>query len=388
MRASPLYKRIVAAKSKVVVCRGGTRSSKTMSICLKAMVWLLSSSESGYWSICRKTLPALKASALRDFEFLLDSAGVKGSLEHNKTELTYTYGSRTVEFFSLDDEQKIRSRKRNHLHLVEANEIDFNTFMQLIIRTTGQVYLDFNPDDINAWMNEKIEQERAAVKGDVEVIVSTYLDNPFLSKAEREEIEYLRTIDPELWSIFGEGNYGKVTGIIYKDYKLIDAIPEHLRCDVGLDWGFSKDPTAALLVAKENNKLYLDELLYQRGIINSQIGGILHPHRSKSVVADSAEPKSIEDLARQGFSIVPSVKGPDSVRNGVAACKEYELFVTKRSINLIKELTHYKLDSQGDPVDAYNHLLDAMRYVVQTKYRRPNVTGTVTKVNKYGNMIR
>lgn len=372
---------------KVVVARGGTRSSKTMSICLVALEWLLSSDEEGYWSVCRKTLPALKASALRDFLFLVNAMGVAHLLDYNKTELTFTFANRTVEFFSLDMEQKIRSRKRTHLHLVEANEIDFETFTQLIIRTFGKVYLDFNPDDINVWINDKIEQERASLKGDVCVIVSTYLDNNFLSAAEISEIEYLRNVDPELWSIFGLGEYGLITGLIYKKYTLVDEVPEDVEKFIGLDWGFTKDPTAALYVAKQNNRLYLDEIIYQRGIINSEIGAVLKPLR-KPVVADSAEPKSIEDLSRQGVSVVPSLKGPDSVRNGIDAMKEFDLCVTKKSINLIKELTHYKLDSQGVPVDAYNHLLDAARYVVQTKFKRSNVTGQTIKVNKYANMVR
>jgi len=386
MKASIVFDRLTNARKKIVVSRGGTRSSKTMSLCLKALMWLLTSEERGFWSICRKTLPALKASALRDFEFLLFESGAFNMVAHNKTELTFTFGDRTVEFYSLDDPQKVRSRKRTHLHLVEANEIDFETFIQLVLRTTGQVHLDFNPDDVDAWMNTKIEQERSAIKGDVDVIVSTYLDNPFLSIDEIEEIEYLKLVDPELWSIFGEGQYGKITGLIYKSFTLIDEMPD-IDYHIGLDFGF-KHPAAAVKVAKENQRLYLDEIFYARGKINAWLIEHLLPYKNKLIVADCAEPKSIEDLDRGGLRIVESLKGPDSVRHGISAMQEYELMVTKRSVNLIKELQKYRLDKDGDPITVWDDALSAARYVVQTKFKRANVTGQTIKVNKYANAIR
>jgi len=367
-KASPLFYEISDKKKKIVVCRGGTRSSKTMSLCLKALTWLCDSDADGYWSICRKTGPALKATALRDFEWLIQATDRR--VHYNRSDKTFSRGNRVVEFFSLDDEQKIRSRKRRYLHLVEANEVSFKTFTQLAIRTNGQIYIDFNPDDVDSWMNQEIEIKRAQLKGDVDVIVSTYLDNPFLTEEEISEIEYLKDVDPELWAIFGEGKYGKMTGVIFKNYTLIDEMPEHLDTIIGLDWGFSKDPTAGVIVARENKRLYLDEMFYKRGIINAEISTLLP--KNITIVADSAEPKSIEDLKRRGHRIIPSLKGPDSVRNGIDNMLEYEIFVTKRSVNLIKELNHYKRDEDGDIVSAFDHLIDGVRYVVQTKYRRPS----------------
>jgi phage terminase large subunit len=365
-KASPVFFDIQECEKKIVLCRGGTRSSKTMSLCLLALNWLCDSDEEGYWSICRKTLPALKATALRDFEWLIEAT--ERRVFYNKSERTFHRGNRVVEFFSLDDEQKIRSRKRRHLHLVEANEVNFHTFTQLAIRTSGKIYLDFNPDDIDSWLNQDIEIKRSQIKGDVDVVVSTYLDNPFLTDDEVAEIEYLRTVDPELWAIFGEGRYGKMTGVIFKGYQLVDTFPDHLDPIIGLDWGFSKDPNAAVKVGKQNNSIYMDELFYQKGLINSEISKLLP--KDVTIVADSAEPKSIEDLRRMGHRIVPSLKGPDSVRNGIDNMLKYDLFVTKSSVNLIKELNHYKRDADGDIVDAYNHLLDAARYVIQTKFRK------------------
>lgn len=369
MKATDVFFKLKDTKKKIIVCRGGTRSSKTMSICLLALEWLINAKEEqGYWSICRKTLPALKASAMRDFDFLLWELGLEATIERNKSENTYSFGGRTVEFFSLDAEQKVRSRKRRHLHLVEANEIDFHTFTQLLIRTSGRTYLDFNPDDVDIWINTEVEQKRALIKKDVDVIISTYKDNKFLTPEEIAEIEYLKEVDPELWAIFGEGKYGKMIGVIFKHYTLIDEMPDHLDRFIGLDWGFSKDPSAAAYVGKDGNKLYLDEIFYQSGLINKEIAPKLP--KEYTIIADSAEPKSIEDLKREGFRIIPSLKGADSIRNGIDNMLSYELFVTKRSINLIKELNHYKRDTNGDIVDAYNHLIDAIRYVIQTKFRK------------------
>ena len=384
----PIFIKNSKLTKKIAVNRGGTRSGKTMGIVGTAVMWLISPTPGTMWSICRKTLPALKATAYRDVLYLLDQLPevIREKIHHNKSDLTFTFGKKTIELFSLDDEQKIRSRKRDYLHVVEANEIDFETFTQLVLRTRIRVYLDFNPDDIDIWINNEIEIKRAAIKKDVEVIVSTYLDNPFLSIEEIEEIEYLKQVDEELWQIFGLGQYGKITGVIYKKYTVIEEYPKDVDYMIGLDFGFSADPNGALRVGKENNRLYLDELLYRGHMLNSEIASYLE--RDRLCVADSAEPKSIEDISRMGYRIIPSVKGKDSVRSGINMVKEYELFVTARSVNLIKELNRYKLDQHGDPIDGFNHLLDPLRYVVQTKYKRGQEMGIATKVNSYNNAIR
>lgn len=356
-----------------------------MSIVLNALVWLIDDRPGTMWSICRKTLPSLKATAYRDILFLIDllPEELKYKIHHNRTELSFSFGKKTIEFFSVDNQQKVRSRKRDYLHLVEANEIDYEDWHQMILRTKIQAFIDFNPDDDQVWIKTEIEETRALMKKDVDVIVSTYLDNPFLTKEEIAEIEYLKLTDPEMWRIFGEGQYGKLTGIIFPDITIIDEIPDHLDSIGGLDFGFTFHPSADVNVYKEGQRLFMDEVLYQRGLTNADLASMLSPLILQ--VADSAEPKSIEELNRSGLQVIPAVKGPDSIRNGISRMKEFELCVTARSINLLKEFRNYRWDPNrpNTPIDRMNHAIDAVRYVVQTKYKDGLEVGQSIKSNKF-----
>ena len=385
MQASGLLEDNTNAKGKVVINRGGTRSGKTVSLVQLAYLWLISSDEQGYWSICRKTLPALKASAYRDFISVCEWAGYWP--EHNKSELTFTFGPRTVEFYSLDDEQKIRSRKRNHLHLVEANEVDFETFTQLALRTTGKIYLDFNPDDPFTWIRTEIEEKRAGILKDVSVIQSTYKNNPFLAKHEVQEIEYLKEVDPNLWAVFGEGEYGKISGQIFSNWEIIDAMPDDLKnLYGGIDFGFTADPCAVVHVGVINNRLYLDEVLYERGVNNMRLAEMLD--KDIMYVADAAEPKSINELQRFDCQVTPALKGPDSVRAGIQRMQQFQLFITGRSTNLLKELKMYKHGPDNKPMGHFDHAIDAARYAVQTKLRPAAETGQMMRISRYGNMVQ
>jgi phage terminase large subunit len=389
MQVTRIFRRNQNSPEKIVINRGGTRSGKTYAIAQLAAVWLLTGrfrpdqpvQYQGVWSVVRATLPALKASAYRDFIEIITATNA--DVLWSKTEYTFTYGDRIVEFFSLDDPQKIRSRKRDYLHLVEANEIIFQSFIQLLIRTSRQVFIDFNPDIPDIWIRTELEEKRASELNDVDLIVSTYKDNPFLSDTERNEIEYLKRVDPQLWQVFGTGEYGMLTGTVFRPPVIVDSIPENIEYEYGgIDWGFSLDPTAVVRVARASDRLYIDEILFERSLVNSQI--MERIPKTLLYVADSAEPKSIEDMRRAGFRIIPSVKGPDSVRAGVNRMNEFTIHVTRRSVNVIKEMRSYKWDSQkNEPVDAFNHSLDAARYVVQTKMKRNNQTGDMLMVNSF-----
>ncbi len=206
---------------KIFLNRGSVRASKTYSIVQLAVIWL-SQAVGGaeqVWSITRRTLPALKATGYRDFKEIVASLNLWPLIHTNFTDFQFTFNNRMIEFFSLDDQSKVRSRKRDHLHIIEADEISYELFIQLSIRTKGRIYLDFNPSDPFSWLREEIEIKRSVVKGDVKVVVSTYKDNPYLSDVEVNEIEYLKEVDPELWKIFGTGEYGNLTDLIYKKYE-------------------------------------------------------------------------------------------------------------------------------------------------------------------------
>jgi phage terminase large subunit len=336
------------------------------------------------WSVIRATLPALKASAYRDFIAILSQMGVQ--VQHSRTEFTFTFGERMVEFFALDDAQKIRSRKRAYLHLVEANEITHADFIQLLIRTSRRVFLDFNPDIPDIWIRTELEQRRATELGDVLTIVSTYRDNPFLTADEKREIEYLQRVDPELWKVFGTGEYGRLVGTVFPEPSIVAQFPSDVEIIYGgIDWGYATDPTAVVRVGMAAQTLFIDEVVYERGLVNSEIFDRLP--KDILYVADSAEPKSIEDMRRLGLRIIPSVKGPDSIRAGIHRIREFSLVVTARSTNVLKEMRNYKYSADGEPIDAFNHAMDALRYVVQTKLKRNNTVGDSYPVSGYSNMV-
>ena len=378
---TPIFERNYDSPKRITVNRGGTRSNKTYSICQLMVFWLFTGHigeaqtiPKGVASIVRRTLPALKASAMRDFEEILHENGLYKFLSINKTEHTYAYKDRMVEFFSVDDEQKVRSRKRAILYCVEANEIDFKpTFYQLLIRTTHKVFMDFNPDDENVWINTELEQKRAFEKGDVEVIVSSYLDNTFLDENTIAELEYMIRTDPEYAAIFGRGEYGKISGLIIPDVTLVEKVPVGAKwIGAGLDFGFTNHPTALEDVYISGGELYVDELIYETRLTNPDIAQRLDAigfPKSKLIIADSAEPKSIMELQGMGYRVTGANKGKDSIVNGIDILKRYKINITHRSTGIIAERKRYKWATGSDgkplnyPIDKFNHGMDGLRYV-------------------------
>lgn len=386
-----VYVRNFHSKGKIVVNRGGTRSSKTYSLCQLAVRWLLTGRvrehqviPKGIFSIVRKTFPSLKSSALRDIIEILDNNGLSQYIQHNKTDHTMTLPGtgRYLEFFSVDQQQKVRSRGRNILYCVEGNELDYmSTFYQMLMRTKDLVFIDLNPDDPYNWINEEIETKRRVNRGDVDVIVSTYKDNPKLSREHVQEIEYMQEVDDELWRVYGLGEYGKVTGLVFPNVSIVRSIPDNLSSTAyGLDFGFTNDPSALIYGGVQNKiDLYLDEVFYERGLTNSDIAGYFRTYSvrdSHEIFADSADPKSIRELQSHGFNVSPAKKGPDSVIFGINTLKKYKIHITERSFNLIKESRKYKwkVDSDGNPtntpIDLFNHGWDASRYYAVMKLAR------------------
>ena len=308
--------------------------------------------------------------------------------DHNKTDRLISYKGRTLEFFSADDQQKIRGRKRNILFCNEANELEYKTdFFQLAIRTSDKIFIDFNPDDENVWINKRIEQERFNEKGDVEVIVSTYLDNPFLDANTVQEIEYLRYTDPEYWKIYGEGLYGNITGLIFPDVKMFSQFPECETVSYGLDFGYTNDPTAMIKVGISGNDLYLEEKIYQTGLTNDDIIDLFDIGKRERIFADAAEPKSIEHIKRKGWRIEAARKGADSIMNGIDLIKSFNVHIHEDSRNLQKEQRTYKwkVDSNGDalnkPLDKNNHAWDAIRYALTMTTKRKGRISNFKSIN-------
>ena len=381
-----IFDKNYASTKKIVVNRGGTRSSKTYSLNQICAIWLISGKygddlylREGVWTSVRKYRTNLDGTIIRDFEEILKENDWYNMVDHNKTKKTYKFRKRMVEFIGADDQQKLRGAKRNILYCNEANELEYKQeFFQLLMRTENKIFLDFNPDDEQVWINQEIEIKRAAEVGDVEVIVSNYKDNDHLPKSLVKEIEYLQQTDKEFWKIYGLGEYGNISGLIYENVEYVDKMPDCKFVAVGLDFGYSLDPSAALMVYKHGEELYLKEILYEKGLTNQDLAERLKPIVGRNeIICDSAEPKSIEELYRLGLNVKPAAKGKDSINNGIDILKRYKIKVVNSS-NLRKEFRSYKwsTDKNGNslnkPIDKFNHLLDALRYVALIHLKKHN----------------
>jgi phage terminase large subunit len=401
-----VYERNFNSKGRIVINRGGTRSSKTYSLSQLAIRWLLTGRvrehqviPKGIFSIVRKTFPSLKASALRDVVEILEEHNIMQYIQYNKTDhvMTLPGSGRYLEFFSVDQQQKVRSRGRSILYCVEANELDYmSTFYQMLMRTKDLVLIDLNPDDPYNWINEELEQKRAQKRGDVEVIVSTYKDNPKLSPEHVQEIEYMKEVDEELWQVYGLGQYGKITGLIFPNIQIVKTMPENLSSTgYGLDFGYVNDPSAMVYGGVQNKiDLYLDEILYQSGLTNPDLAGAFRTNSISSSVeifADSAEPKSITELRQYGYNVIGAKKGPDSVLYGIKNLQKFKIHITENSHNLLKELIKYKwkVDKEGKqtnvPIDMFNHGIDGARYYAIMKLSRPDNASSMMSGIDYSN---
>jgi phage terminase large subunit len=374
VKVGPVFEKNWDTKTRITVNQGGSRSSKTYSI-LQLLVVLAMQEKGKVYSIVRKSLPSLKMTAYRDFFEILRNLDLYDEARHNKSDYTYTLNGNLFEFISLDQPQKKRGARRDYLFCNEANELSWEDFFQLLVRTTGKIWIDYNPSDAFHWIYDKL-----LTRDDVTYIQSTYKDNPFLDASIVAEIERLATTDEDYWRIYGLGERGMSRATIFQFGTM--EVPENAKLlAYGLDFGFTNDPTSLVAAYESQGNLYFDELVYRTGMTNNDIANLftsLGIDRRSEVYADSAEPKSIEELYRRGFNIKPTTKGPDSVNAGIDIMKRYKLFITPRSTNLEKEMRNYKWveDKNGNllnkPIDAFNHAIDAARYAIFSKKNNPN----------------
>lgn len=348
---------------KIVSAQGSSRSSKTYNILIYLLSYILANKKS--LSIVRKTLPALKGSVFRDFkEIIQDKFKIWDNRCMNKSEMVYTFPNGSfVEFFSTDDEQKIRGRKRNILYCNEANEISFLEWQQLIMRTTDFSIVDYNPSFSDEhWLCELNKDTRTYH------FISTYKDNPFLEQTIIDEIESLQYKNKVLWTVYGLGLQAMAEGLVFPEFEIIDEFPVNAKqVAAGLDFGYSSDPTAIVKCGILDGRLYLDEQCYRTHMLTSEIIKELKK-LGLFVYADSADPRLIQEIANAGIIIFPADKYKGSVMGGLFKMMEYKLCVTKRSVNYIRELKNYVYEQNKDgkfinqPIDAYNHLIDGTRY--------------------------
>lgn len=352
---------------RIIVNQGGTSSGKTWAI-LQLLVLIALRQTGWIISVVSESMPHLKRGAMRDFIKLLESERMYSDAIHNKTDHVFFIGKSMVEFFSADQDDKVRGARRDVLFLNECNNVTYYVYDQLEVRTGKYILLDYNP------VSEFWAHDRVLPRPDAIMIRSTYLDNPFLSADIRRSIEARRQIDPAWWTVYGMGEVGRAEGIIFTNWQQVPGYPgEHQWEVLGLDFGFTNDPTALVRVCLSGGELFIDELIYSTHLTNSDISAKLKAFgipRQEKILADAAEPKSIEEIYRAGYNIQPAPKGQDSVRTGIDVLKKYKLNVTQRSTNLIKELRnyHWQTNKEGQPInvpiDDYNHAIDAMRYAV------------------------
>lgn len=383
IQTTRIYSEIDDAFNKgysVVSEQGSSRSSKTYNTTIWLIVYCLSHPNTSA-SVVRGTLPSLKASVLRDFLEILHTLKVYDQKDFNKSELIYTFKNGSwVEFFSCDNEQKLRGRKRQILYVNEANEIKYIDWTQLQLRTTRFSIVDYNPSFSDEhWLCDVNKDPRT------KHFITTYKDNPFLEPKVVEEIESLQYKNKSLWQIYGLGLQAIVEGLVFPKFEIIDEFPDHCK-KVGLsqDLGFTNDPTAIVKCGYDGTALFIDEICYRTEMLTSDIISELRPFRHMKIVSESADPRLIQEIYRAGFDIHPVVKFGGSIEAGITKMLELKIFITKRSANVIKEFKNYTYaqDKEGKwlnkPIDAYNHAIDAIRYWVLTNI----LGGTPRQISK------
>ena len=365
---SVVFEKNYLAGSKIVVNQGGSRSGKTYSILQLLILVKAFEEKNQVFSIVRKSMPALRGTAMRDFFDILRSHDLYDQRNHNKTENTYILNENLFEFMSLDQPQKKRGAKRTFLFLNEANELSLEDWIQLSMRTEKQIFIDYNPSMDEHWIYETV-----IPREDCTYIHSTYLDNiQFLPEEVVREIENLKTIDKNYWRIYGMGEIGQIKGLVLTNWEPVETFPEECQwISYGMDFGFTNDPTVIVKVGMHGGEIWVDELLYSRGLTNQDIVTAmvkLTISKGDDIIADN-QPQSIYEIRKEGFNIRPTFKGPNSIITGIDILKRFRINVTKRSVNLIRELKNYKWkedamgNSMNQPVDKFNHAIDAMRYV-------------------------
>ena len=369
------YKKIKQLKKRIRAIQGGTSASKTVSIIIYLIALAQSDKKPTITSIVSESFPHLKRGAMRDFLSIMEEHGYFVPNRWNKTDCVYEFetGSK-IEFFSADQPGKVRGPRRERLFINEANNIPYETFDQLEVRTKEFIILDWNPTT-EYWFYTEVLGKR----NDIEHLVLTYKDNEALDKNIVDSIE-TRKGRAGWWKVYGEGLLGEVEGKIYKEWQIIDEIDHHARLErYGLDFGYSNDPTSIVAIYYFNGGYVFDEICYLKGLSNKQIADTLLNNRQALVVADSAEPKSIDEIKRYGINIIGAEKGKDSVCNGIQLIQDQRISVTKRSVNIIREYRNYlwMTDKDGkilnEPEHTFSHSMDAIRYGLVSLIKRPTI---------------
>ena len=364
----PLFFANKDSRQRTKVNQGGTSSGKTYSI-MQVLYLRAMETCSQVITVVGQDVPNLKKGAYRDAKVIRDGSPTLQAwfpkINEGERIIRCINGS-VIEFTSYKDAQDAKSGKRDILFINEANGIPYEVFWQLYIRTRKEVFIDYNPS-ARFWVHEHMIGRR-----DVELIISDHRKNRFLTQEQHDMIENID--DYELWKVYARGATGVIRGLVFPTFEVVDSMPprEEWKMSVYcLDFGFTNDPTALVQLVQAHGELWMDERIYDTGLTNPMIADRAKAQgisRADTIIADSAEPKSIRELCSLGLTVQACVKGHDSVRNGIDILSRYRLNVTRRSTGLRRELLNYKWRvtkdgvTTNEPVDCFNHAIDAVRY--------------------------
>lgn len=359
--------KILALKKRIKIIQGGTSAGKTFGI-LPILIDKATKTSNLEISVVSESIPHLRRGALKDFLKLMRWTNRFVDTSFNKSLLRYQFANGSyMEFFSADDSSKLRGARRDILYINECNNIEFEAYNELSIRTKKEVYLDFNPAN-EFWVHTELKGE-----DDADFVILTYKDNEALDNSIISQIEKNRlkastsSYWANWWRVYGLGEVGMLEGVVFSNWKTIDIIPTEAKLiGYGLDFGFTNDPTAIIEIYNYNGQRIVNEICFQTGLVNTEIAKKIE--KNVIVYADSSEPKSIEEIRRTGQKIKGVTKGKDSVNFGIQIMQSQNYLVTSNSINLIKELRTYCWDRDktgkqlNKPIDNFNHTIDALRY--------------------------
>lgn len=372
-------------KKRVRVVPGGTSAGKTYGI-LPVLIDRATKTELLEISVVSETMPHLKRGAIKDFKKIMKQTGRWSHKHWHETDKKYTFHNGSyIEFFSADNEDRVRGPRRNILYLNEANNVKWETYYQMAIRTDEEIYLDYNPT-AEFWVHKELIGQP-----NVEVLTLTYKDNDALSQNIIDELEgnlYKAYHDPfgdhsdpanikskywENWCrVYLYGQLGMLSGVVYSTWDQINTVPPGAQLmGYGLDFGYTNDPTVLMACYKHNGKLYFDQVVYQTGLKSRDLANLMksaNVRKDYPIYCDPSSPKIRDEINDYGYSVISANGGPDSVNFGISLLQQDKFFVTQRSVDVVKELRSYvwQEDKTGKkinkPIDAFNHAMDAMRY--------------------------